>query len=188
MATPVQAQRPDVNAGGSYNFGYFDSYNVAVTDLAVAASATDIFCINGSATRTIYISNMYISGSATGNNKANIQFYKRSTADTGGSSTNPTIVPSDSRSPASSATVNAYTANPTTGTLIGLVRSEHAVFPNDGTPTATGSILNVNFGVNNSGKLMILRGAAEGLCINLNGETIAGGVVHITASWIEQQP
>jgi hypothetical protein len=179
------AQRPDISNGGSYQYGYFDSYGAAVTDLSLVASATDIFCINGSASKTIYISHVNLTGSATSATKVNVKILKRSTADSGGTSTTLTNVPSDSQIPAGTAVVKAYTANPTVGTLVGEYYSEHAIFPAEASPNNTATPIHLTFGCNGA-KLMTLRGTNESLCININGETVTGGVAHVGVRWIEQ--
>jgi hypothetical protein len=163
----------------------FDSYGAGIGDLALAASATDVFCINGSATRTIYITDVHISGSATSAARINVSYTRRSTANSGGTSTTLTNIPDDSQSPAGTAVVKAYTANPTLGTSVGVYSSGHNTFPADAAPNIAINELTRYFGSDNA-KLFTLRGTSEGLCLNFNGETVTGGLAHISVHWIEQ--
>src|SRR5215471_9766749 len=84
------------------------TYAAAITGLVPVASATDIFTLTGSNSATIRVTRLRISGIKTSAGAdVDIQLIKRSAADTGGTSTNPTKVAYDSVDPASTATVNA---------------------------------------------------------------------------------
>src|SRR5204863_4895248 len=117
---PVQQLDTNYRTIGGPTDGQKATYGASITGLVVAASATDIFAITGSATKIVRITRLRISGVRTTGTDTDIQLIKRSTANTGGTSTNPTKVAYDSNDPASTATINAYTANPTgLGTAIG---------------------------------------------------------------------
>lgn len=79
----------------------------------------DVFSITGSATRNIYVLKMGISTTQTTAGVNSFYIAKRSTANAGGTSAAPVIVPWNSNNPAVSASVLQYTANPTAGTLVG---------------------------------------------------------------------
>src|SRR5207245_6086953 len=85
-----------------------------------AASATDLVTIICSATRKILIIKVYVACTQTTAGTIDVQFVKRSTADTGGTSTTPALVPFDSGDPTATAVANAYTVNPTLGTITGV--------------------------------------------------------------------
>src|SRR5207245_3298811 len=97
------------------------TFRAGIIGLVPASSATDIFTIIGSSTRKILIIKVYVGCTQTTAGAIDVQFVKRSTADTAGTSTTPTMWAHDSGDPAATTTVRAYTANPTLGTLVGAV-------------------------------------------------------------------
>jgi hypothetical protein len=183
------SQKASVNPDGSTNDALVDgkrpTYAAGIQGLAVAASATDIFTVTGSATKTIRIIRMRISGIKTGAGAAiDIMLLKRSTADTLGTSTAPNAIPYDSADAAATAVITAYTANPTVGTLVntgGVVLVDSLFVP---LATASGGQLNWEFG-NRPARALVLRGVAQQLCLNLNGVTVAGGAFDIAVEWTE---
>lgn len=185
LATPVAAQSPGSNAGGVYPYGYYTTYSASATDIVTAAAATDVACIIGSDTRTVIVKKITLAGS-TGNVitvSSHINIIKRSTANSGGTSSVISNVPHDSQAPAGTAVVRAYTANPTVGTAVGTVIGTQLIFavvadwPAPFTPT---------FGDDGT-QGIILRGASQSLCVNLNGATITtSGALDASFVWIEQ--
>lgn len=157
------------------------TYSTVVASLAPALTATDIVTIYGSATKTVNILNIWVTGIQTTAGQAQFMLIKRSTVNTLGTSTPPTKVTYDSNDIAATATVLAYTANPTLGTAIGNVRGDRVFLPGAASASDAQGLL-WSF-VN--GKPMILRGVAQGLCINLNGVTITGGSINVTIEWTE---
>jgi hypothetical protein len=163
--------------------GFKASYAASVTGLVVAASATDIFTIIGSATKTVRITRLRISGiKTTAGAAVDIQLIKRSTADTGGTSTAPTIVPYDSANAAATAVVAAYTANPTLGTAVGTLIVDSIFVP---LATASGTAMDYIFG-NRPSQAIVLRGVAQQLAVNLNGVTVGGGAFDIWCEFSEE--
>lgn len=153
------------------------TYSLAFT-VAPAATATDIFQIVGSATTTVSINKINISGTQTTGGQTTIVLAKRSTANTGGTSTTSTMVSHDSTDAASTAVGTIYTANPTTGTLVGNIR----IFslPLGAVTATTNNIVQLDFG--ERGKPIVLNGVAQALVISLGGVTLAGGSINV---WIE---
>jgi hypothetical protein len=159
------------------------TYSAVATGLALASSCTDFFEIRGAATKTIIVKHIRISGFATGTVQATFLLVKRSTANSGGTPVACTSVSHDSTNPPAKATVQGYTANPTTGTLVGAVRAP--VF----TLVAPGSnyvadILELSFGIEED-QGIILRGLNELLCLNLNGATVSGASLSVSVEWRE---
>jgi hypothetical protein len=68
------------------------TYSANILGLVSVATATDIFTIYGSATKTIKILRIGISATQTTGGAVNIQLIKRSTANTGGTSASSTAV------------------------------------------------------------------------------------------------
>lgn len=159
------------------------TYAAGITQLVVAASATDIFTIAGSASKTVRITRVRLSGiKTTAGAAVDVQLLLRSTADTAGTKTNPTAIPFDSNSAAATAVVAAYTANPTLGTSVGLIGVDSVFVP---LATAAGGQLDWNFG-NRPEQAIVLRGATQQLCVNLNGVTVGGGAFDIWCCWTEE--
>ena len=159
------------------------TYSASATALVPAAAATDMFTITGSATKTIRVLRIDISATQTTAGENTIVLLKRSTANTAGTSTAPTAVPHDSASAAGTATVLAYTANPTTGTLVGNLRSRKIAF--QGATGTTSDVAVFDFG-NRPGQAIVLRGVSQVLALNLNGATITGGSCAISVEWTEE--
>ena len=92
----------------------------------------------------------------------------------------------DSLSPASTATIKAYTANPTIGTVIGAVVQDKILL--NQSPIATTQVMPqrvYTFGDTNTQNI-VLRGATEQLTINLNGATNAGNSFSIFVEYLEE--
>jgi hypothetical protein len=157
------------------------TYSAAVNNFLSAASATDIFNIIGSASKTIRIHRIRISGSTTSGSpiKVGMKLIKRSALNTGGTRIASTMVPHDSTSPAATANVGHYTANPTAlGSSVGNIRSMHVAFNQAG---ITGGEPIFDF----KNQPIILRNATEQLCINFNSTTISGALISIYVEWSE---
>ena len=109
-----------------------------------------------------------------------------SVADTGGTpGTVPTAVPLDSNDPAATATLAYYTANPTAGTLVGVLGTKQTFYGNLTTGQPGGPAcwdFNTRWGEQG----VTLRGAAYQLAVNFNGETQSGNVVDIEIGWTEE--
>lgn len=162
------------------------TYSASILSLALAASATDVFTIAGANGKVIRVSRIVISGVATSAAMALIQIIKRSTVDTGGTSTAPTKVPNDPANvTASLATIAAYTANPAAlGTPVGLVAPARLPLPAPATAVG-GAVLTFNFGAPLYAQAQELKSATDQLCVNLNGATFAGGILSITVEYTE---
>lgn len=177
---------PPVNSAGVPNVditGQKATYSTSILGLVIAASATDIFTLTGSASKVVKINRILISGSATAAAAADCQLIKRSTADTGGTSTTPVIAPNDSANAAATAVANAYTVNPAAlGTSVGAVRAQKLDLV-----AVTGAPIPLLFGFNGAGGQPIaLRGVTQQLCVNLNGVTYAGGLIDVDIEWTEE--
>jgi hypothetical protein len=160
------------------------TYRASKIALSPAASATDIFTITGSASKTIRVTRVRISGTETTAGHAVFQLIKRSTANTAGTSASVTAVPLDSNDAAASATVLSYTANPTLGTTIGSIAVSRIFLPAAATATGEESML-LTFG-DLAAKALVLRGTSQVLAVNLNGATVTGGSLHIEIEWTEE--
>lgn len=159
------------------------SYSASVTDLAVVTGATDFFTISGSAIKTVIVKRVIVSATAQSTTQADILMLKRSSANPGGASSAVTIVPHDSTNAAATATVLAYTANPTLGTLVGVVRSvDYTLVARNSNSSA--DIREFNFGTEED-QGIVLRGTSELMAINHNGDAINGCQMHVSVEWRE---
>lgn len=166
------------------NDGVKTTYTASISNsIPAALTPTDVYVVNGSATKTIRISKVLVSGTRTTPTQTDIVLIKRSTANTLGTSTNVTPAANDSLNPLPTAVVKAYTANPTVGTSVGLVYSVSLFIPGVATSGA-GGIFSYEFG--RLGQTIVLRGVNESLAINLAGVTIAGGSFNYTIEWTEE--
>ena len=162
------------------------SYTIAVTNLVVVTGATDIFVLTGSATKTIRITRITFTMSATTAVTVPFVITKHSTANTGGTSTAPVATPHDSNNAAATATGAQYTANPTAvGSLVGVgIRSFKYLAEVQTTPTGALEVLDLTFGANHE-QPIVLRGTTQQMAINLGGTTISGGSANISITWTE---
>lgn len=160
------------------------TYTAATAAFATAATPTDIWIINGSASKTIKILRIEVSATQTTGGVANAFLIKRSTANSGGTAVAATVVPNDSTNAAGTATVNAYTANPTPGTTVGNVVAQKLAIP------APASVVTANpqimYDSHTFAQPITLRGTAEGLALNLGGTTLTGGSVMVNVKWTEE--
>jgi hypothetical protein len=178
-STPAAASDPSLVVAISPNRTRTYSCSFVV---APAATATDVFQLIGSATTTVEITRVWISATQTTGGSADIFLAKRSTANTGGTSTASTNVPRVSTDAAATAVGSIYTANPTTtGTLVGNVSITSIPVPAAATNTVVPTF--IDFGLYN--KPITLIGVAQTFAINLNGVTVTGGSLKINVEFRE---
>lgn len=185
----------NVSASGDYTVPVVDIYGAQIVKdqqrhkrtyrtafvVTPAASCTDLFQLIGSATTTVEVNKILISGTQTTSGLVDVYVKKRSTANTGGTSSASTNVPMISTDAAATAVGAIYTANPTTGTTVGDVWIQ--AVPIVTTTAVENDIVEVNFG--ERGKALILSGVAQAMVINLNGVTVTGGSFKITIEFTE---
>jgi hypothetical protein len=192
-AAPVAAQVntvPQVGVTSAYVPKV--TYSAGFIGLIPAAATTDLLCLAGSATKTIKLQSIKISGSGTAISVP-ATLVKRTSADTGGTAASTTANPAnniskrDSSYPTATAVPIAYTANPTivdstptyidsanlgvVATTVGLIAA----------PTV------FNFGIDDNNLLQppVLRGVAEQICVNLNA-TSATALLSGSITWTEE--
>lgn len=153
-----------------------------------AATPTDILTINGVATgpKVIKIRRLILSVIATTAGSMTIQIAKRSTSNTGGTSTNSTAVPMDSQDTAATATITQYSVNPTAlGTLTGYIDTRIVQFPTAalGTPNT----VDIDFG-KSGGQAATIRTLAvnQNIAVYLGGAAlVVGATIAYTVEWTE---
>jgi hypothetical protein len=167
------------------NDNLLQTYKACVLDLVTAALATDIFTISGSATKIIKLRDLQITGLQSLASTVDILIVKRSTADSGGTSTTITGIPVNSNNAAATAVVKAYTANPTLGALVGNIIATK-VFISDNSKSFTAPSDKSFLDVNSLWQPIILNNNNETIAINLNGVTITGSSIDISIIWTEE--
>lgn len=170
--------------GGLHTIGIRTSCRTysASHNITIAAAATDIMAIFGNASTIVHVTKIRVSGIATATGIADMILIKRSTANSGGTSSNFSLAAHDATDSANSSTPIGYTANPTPGTSIGNVRRWYQSLLASTSDNAYEYELDLDI---NKNKPIILSGTSQGLCINLGGATIAGAILNVTIEWIE---
>jgi hypothetical protein len=189
IAVPAGTYTGAIDAYGNFcvmTEGTKPTYSAGTTGtFTLPATPTQVVTIIGSATKTIRVLNITISGSAAVASQAiAVGLQKLSTAPTGGTPVTPAVVPHDSASPTGSAVVTHYTGLPTLGTALGYIRSSNVMF---GLITATTIDRVVWDFTTRNGQGLVLRGTSQGLAVNLNGIALANAtLMSYSIEWTEE--
>lgn len=160
------------------------TWTFAILGLVPAASATDIFAIGGSATKTLRVLRLVVSALQTTAGSVDVQVIKRS-GGTQAAGTAQTVVLNDTLNGAATGTVQTYTVNPgTVGTSLGAVAAAKLFVPAAATAFAPDKLI-LDYGVRPA-QAQVLRGVAQFLCVNLNGVTVTGGSFDIFCEVTEE--
>jgi len=168
------------------------TYTATSVALVPAASATDIFCISPGTSKNIAVRRVAIGGTAGTAITTRFLLYRRVSLDTGGTAATslalPVAVPLYPSDPASTATLTAYTANPTvvdsSPSLMGAMTVDLPL------TSAAGGAIHVerhwgsSVDMFNHG-LILAKNTTQQLCINLNGVSVSSGVININMEWTE---
>jgi hypothetical protein len=160
------------------------TYSAAVSQLAIASGATDYFCVSGSASHTIILKRIRYSGIGSSTTQIPLILVKRSSADTGGTSSTLTDVAHDTTNAAATAVVKAYTENPTLGALVGNIRAISYTVVASNSNNLSIDIRELTFGLEED-QGIVLRGTAEQTCLNFNETAVSGVKMDISAEWRE---
>lgn len=159
------------------------TYSASAVALGVASSPTDVFTITGSASKTIRITRLAVTGTQTTGAMRDVLIIKRSAANTGGTSATPTIASHDSTAAAATAVVRSYTANPSgLGVSVGTIRAQKLFI--SATTAVAGEFI-MDWGPRN-GQAVVLRGTSEVLAVNLNSVTSTGNSITVSIEWTEE--
>lgn len=132
---------------------------------APASAPTDLCVISGSATKVVKVVGVRLYANQTTANTNQFFLYKRSTANSGGTTVAISTAAFDTGIPAATASAVRYSANPTLGTTAGRVAVER-VFTPASTAIGAGPF---EFGVVSDIKPVILRGTADSLALSYDG-------------------
>ncbi len=160
------------------------TYRAASKNFTLAATPGDVCTLTGSASKTVYVKRISVSGTKTTAGLSQVTLYKRTTADTGGTAVQLTEVALDSTQSAATAAAAHYTANPTAGAGT-IIYSNYMSFM---APAGASDIQphTVQFGGLDLSQYVVLRGTTEQLAVNLDGATLTGGIFNCAWEWMEK--
>lgn len=170
------------------------TYSAISVGLVPAASATDLFCLNGSTTKTVHLDRLRVSGTAGTAITTPVILKLNHSLDTGGTAATglalPVAAPNNPGDPAATATLTAYTGNPTVNDSTPNYLHTAAVSFAVTTSTNPGSGVELKAGTaidffNKGWDIPKASTVVQQLCVNLNGVSISSGVLAITAEWTE---
>jgi len=162
------------------------TYRCQVADVTPAALATDVFVLQGSATKTVKIKRIQITADATSPSVLDLYCFKRTAANTGGAVTAPAVLKNVTANPAPTALVSLYSVNPATVGAGILAAADHYALPAAASTGYPGVPWVEDFGGADK-QALELDGISEFLAVGLNGQTIpAGTTLYIMVEWTEQ--
>ena len=169
------------------------TYSAISVGLVPAASATDIACIAASSTKNIYVKAVFIGGTAGTAITIPVILLRRNTAlDSGGTAATglalPVGAPNYFTNGTASATLTAYTANPTVNDASpSYLRAGILALPTSGATIAQQQLFYFGTDVENfDQEILLAKGSTQQMCVNLNGSTFSTGSLSITFEWTEQ--
>lgn len=173
-----------------------NTYTATILSLVPAASATDIFCISGSASKTVHIHRIALSGTAGTLVTTPIVLLRRTSLDTGTASTATYAKATTGLStgnPTASATVVAYDSTGGNPTIVDssptYIRTGTLTLGVSGTTAAPADRLIWEFGTYVNAyeqSLSIPSGStAQQVCLNLNAVSVSSGVLQGSIEWQE---
>lgn len=187
--TPVQL---DVTGAQYVNTeGRKVSYTWANNQSSFAAAPNEILILGGSSTKVVRVVRFEIVALATAAISQLLILLRRNVASSAGTTIGglPIPTPTDSQYPASTATVNLYTANPTVNDPVTnrFIKVWAQPF---GIVTAATSVINsrniFSFGDNGTGHL-VLHGPQEQFCLTAGAAALpAGSVLYYSLEWTEE--
>lgn len=171
---------------------FTSTYTAGYIGLVPAASATDTVCIAGSATKTIAVTRIQLSGSAGTLVSVPVTLVRRTSVDTGGTAgsttANPanTIAKHDTNNGTATAVPISYTAVPTiVDTSPTYLQTQSLTLPVTSAGTSIAPIDWKYGNIATGEQPLILRGIAAQLCLNLNTISVSSGVLNGSITWYE---
>ncbi len=153
----------------------------ACFDLTCSGTASDIIELVGSPSKKVVVAFIQVLANTTVAGKMRADCYYRQTINTGGTATNPTVVNDNTAAPAATATLKAYTVNPT---IAGGGILTNTQFNTTAILASLPQAYNYTFRASTAnGKY--LKDNTESLAINVSGAALAGLVVTVTVVWWE---
>jgi len=175
-------------------FGYVPkaTYSAAFIGLVPPASATDVICLGGSASKVVKLTSVRLSGTAGTLVSLPITLVQRASANTGGTAASTTANPAntiakrDTTQATATAVPIAWTAVPTiVDTAPRYVDSQSLTLP----VTSAGTVivpLQFDYGLADLNAPPTLRGVAQQLCLNFNTISVSSGLLNGSLTWTEE--
>lgn len=178
-----------VNSNGKISLENTQStYSIGIEDYAPYATPTDIFLLQGSATKTIKITKVRLSGASTAASSLDIYVLKRTVDNTEGTRASQAadICKHDTLDADATAIPYTYSVIPTSlGSGKTFRTRARQYFPRLATADLSNEFV-IDFDTHKS-KPIILRGVAESLVVNLGGAAVpAGLILYINVEWVEE--
>lgn len=196
LATSVFAQQMPINTinqnGVQIGNVRYNTYAAASIGLIpAAAGATDFFCISPSASRNVYITNVGVSGTAGTAVTAHVVLLRRALLDTGGTAATGASLPVGSGestvSGSPTATLTAYTANPTINDA-SPTYMRSAVLSLPTSSAAVAQALTWSFGTmagQFNTEFTLIKGTTQQACLNLQSTATSSGLLEVWMEWQE---
>lgn len=160
------------------------SYSASTGSITMggAGGPATICAIYGSATKTVKVTRVSVSGTQTTAGQVAYRLSRHSTINTGVVHSTMTSLPLDSNNAAGTGYAVVYTTNPTQGTLTGIVRMGQILFAAPATIAVAGYTELYGY----PDQPITLRGVAQHLDVSLPGTAMPGGVMHCNFTWTEE--
>lgn len=181
-----------LDAGGankSNNDGELATYSATAVGLVPASSATDLSCLIGSATKTVKVTRVVVSGTAGTLVNGQVLLMKHAVAPTAGTpvigATAPVTVSNLSTQSAATAVPTAWTTNPTLNDM-GTISARSITFPTTSSTVTANTSADFSYGGRGGSRAPVLRGVAQYLCVHLNGVSVSSGLISVHFEWTEE--
>ena len=155
------------------------TYVASVTGMSTTI-ASDVFRLSGSATKLVRVTAVEVACTTGAATNSRIQLIKRTTANSGGTTSAATVGAYDAQDPTATAAATGYTVASTPGTSGPTVGNGPAF------TAAAGSFSYAKTWGARPSKALVLRGTAEGLAINNAVAVGTSGSWTITVEWTEE--
>ncbi len=157
-----------------------------VAVVAMPAGTTPFFNMQGSATQTVRVRSIVLSGlTLTAVAYLNVLLTKHSTAASGGTPTDLVAIPIDSGHGATTlGALRVFTAAPTAGTEVGVLDSVRVL--GQATTAAAAGLLGPRIVLDFKENPIILRGIAEGLCLRFSAAPATAVTMSVAVEWEEE--
>ncbi len=192
-AFPAAAQNVVPQTGVTFGYIAKTTYSAAFIGLVPPASATDTICLAGSATKTVKLTGVRLSGSAATLITVPITLIRRASVATGGTAALTTANPANNISPrdTNNATATAvpisYTAVPTiTDSSPTYLDSASLTIPVTSAGTVSEPLVFDYSPVQTLLQPVTLRGVAQQVCLNFNTVSISSGLLNGSLTWTEE--
>jgi len=166
------------------------TYMAASVTYSATAAATIVFELSNPSTSNRLVRVQRFVFSAVQTTAGNIGDWRleKAAAATGGTSASMTAVPLDSSQVAAKASALNYTANPTGGTLVGILYQPRVLVPQASSAVNPATVIDFDTTSLLNGRPVTLR-AGEALRLNFGGGTIPSGLASCQATvlWTEEK-